>query len=298
MIEYENLMPWRKEVYNRRMQKILDAHKSMSEFPESFRHHLMFETAMIAIDGMLKVTEHCNQAIESLPLMRFGRVLLGMPEFPEPDEYKTPRDVRKMAGDALIHAAALGRTKTCGMMLDDLKANINARDSKGNTALFNAVRRKRLGTAAYLWEHGAKILPNKEGLNPVLWACYEGCVPALNMFQHYGVDFNQPYSWWVWKKGLPQKNIIYPIEAAVCSENPKAAKAVQWLLDRDVSIDHKREGKLSIREVMQVNPTVLIPEIRAVLSKKTQADSQIIPTPEQQPRTLMQRVRSSLQRRS
>ena len=129
--------------------------------------------------------------------------------------------------------------------------------------------------------HGAKILPNKGSWNPVLWACYEGCIPALNMFKHHGVDFNQPYVRREWKKGLPKKCFYYPIEIAVCSDHPKAPKVVQWLLDNGVSIDNKkRKGFFSIREVFLQKPEVFSPEVRQILRIKVAQT----PAPLQQPK--------------
>ena len=129
--------------------------------------------------------------------------------------------------------------------------------------------RKRLGVAELLLDHGAKILSNKEGWNPVLLACASGCVPALNMFAHHCIDFNKGYTHWKKREGfkLPEKSILYPLTVACEYKQPKA---VQFLLNHGVSIDTPQYGKFSIRDVVSLIPDHFDPETRKILQEYTQ----------------------------
>ena len=243
---FEKLSPERKEEYAQRIKAVKKAHPN-TYFPSDY-HRTMLTINMMGINGMLAIEESAPWFCRSSGI---------------------PSSVQKLAGDAMIHAAALGDTKECEFLRKDLWANLDRKDHDGDTALLNAVMRKRLGTAEWLLDHGAKILPNKKGWNPVLVACAEGCIPALNMFKYHGVDFNQPYARWEWEKGFPKKHLRYPIEIAAFSSHPNAPKVVQWLLDNGVSIDNKKEkGFLSIREVLLQKPEVLAPEIQQILRIK------------------------------
>lgn len=179
---------------------------------------------------------------------------------------------------AINMAAELGDTKLCEYIYKENQIYkkhpdvINARYGEGKwTPLMNAVARKRLGTAEWLLQHGAKILPNKSGWNPVLWACRDGCIPALNMFKHHGVDFNQPYPRWQWKKGLPRRHLYYPIEIALLANQ---AKAVQWLFNNGVRVDDKSKKGCSIREMFLENPAYFTQEMRQILIEKIADESQ------------------------
>ena len=159
----------------------------------------------------------------------------------------------------------MGNTKECDFLINSWFADIDTKDADGHTALFNAVKRKRLGTAEYLLKNGAKILPNRKGWNPVLWACHEGFIPALNMFKHYGVDFNKPYSRWFWKKGLPKKETIYPITVALLSNK---ASSVRWLLDNGISVNDQAGKDCTVRGLFEQNPKFFTQEIRQMMAEK------------------------------
>ncbi|MGN0919181.1 MAG: ankyrin repeat domain-containing protein [Alphaproteobacteria bacterium] len=243
---FNKLSPERREEYVRRMNKVKKEHPD-TYFPSDY-HRTMLTIGMGGIDLMLTAEEMAPW------FFRSGGI---------------PSSVQKLAGDTMIHAAALGDTEECDFLQKKLWGNINKKNSKGDTPLSCAIERKRLGTAEWLLQRGAKIIPNKKGWNPVLLACADGCIPALNMFKHHGIDFNQPYPRWEWEKGLPKKHFTYPIEVAVLSNHPNAPKVVQWLLDNGVSIDNKKEkGLLSIREVLLKKPEVLDPEVRQILRIK------------------------------
>jgi len=171
--------------------------------------------------------------------------------------------------NAINMAAALGDTQLCQHIYRGNPEVIDAKYSEnGDTPLMNAVQRKRLGTAEWLLQHGANILPNKKGYNPVLWACVKGYIPALNMFKHYGVDFNQPVVHWSWfgcpgDRHLPRKEIVYPIMLAL-----RQPKTLQWLIDNGASIDVRYETGKSIRDNLEKHPERFVSECRKILLKK------------------------------
>ena len=239
-----------KKEYERRVTKIKQVH------PDRFypsEHH----RTMVAIEGLMVTTlSKFYQEFEKAawPFIPWGTEL--------------PKGIRQHIERALPHVAALGDKEACETLRNNFKISINSKDDEGNTALLRAIERRRLGVAEWALSRGAKILPNKRGWNPVLLACYTGCVPALNMFQHYGIDLNQPYSYWVWDKKIPCKRFYYPIEVAVYSNQPQAPKAVQWLIDHNVSIDNQKKGNFSIRETLQKKPELFQPEIREILVRK------------------------------
>lgn len=174
--------------------------------------------------------------------------------------------------NAINMAAQLGDTKLCQYLYHENSDIVNTKyPGSGNTPLMNAVERKRLGTAEWLLQHGAKILPNKKGWNPVLLACHNGCIPALNMFKHYGVDFNQPFSRWEWKKGLPRKHLCYPIEIAILSNQ---TKAVQWLFDHGVNVNDTMEKGYSVHQMLAAKPEYFTQEIKEIITKKMFDESQ------------------------
>lgn len=299
MIDYENLPQWRKEVYNRRLQKILDSKTRMSDFPESFWCQFRFANKMSVMSTIVNCSEYCEKmaAMFQLPIITMGREMMGLSPYPEP---RIPKEVREIAGEALIEAAALGQTKTCGRMLGEgLEANIDAQDSEGCTALYHAIRRKRLGTASYLLDHGARVdIPNKHVLPPVLKACEDGCVPALNMFKHYKIDFNKGYE--LIERGKnrfsrPTKRILYPLEVAFFF---KRTKAVRFLLDNgaDVNLFNPSVGKYTVH-LLAEEENFLDPETKEILTKKIRENpvSPVNPmTP--QKHSLIQRARTLLQR--
>ena len=255
---FNKLSPERRKEYVQRIQRVKKAHPD-TYFPSNY-HRTMMTVDMLGIDNMLSIEEYAPWFCRSRGI---------------------PSSVQKMASDAIIHAAALGDLVECDFLRKELWADVNKKDFDGDTALLCAIERKRLGAAEWLLKHGAKILPNKKGWNPVLVACAEGCIPALNMFKYYGIDFNQPYTRWEWEKGLPKKHFRYPIEIAVFSDHPKAPKTVQWLLDNGVSIDNKKEkGFLSIREVLLQKPEVLSPEVQQVLRIKAAQTPAPLPVPQ------------------
>ena len=254
-MSYKDWTPERQAEYWRRIKKIKAAHPD--KFYPSEYHHIMLEVNLKGAEGMANL-EAAFQA-RLFPFAGWS-ALCG-------EGTQLPKSVRKFASQALVHAAALGDVELCKTLHEKLGADVNMKDGK-NTALACAVERRRLPAARWLLEHGAKILPNKDGWNPVLWACFDACIPALNMFKHYGIDLNQPYSFWQMRKGIPHRIIFYPIEAAVCSKHPNAPKTVQWLLDNGVSIDKTKGQRHSIREILISRPNFFHPEVRKILARK------------------------------
>lgn len=294
MINYKNLPQERKEEYNRRVQKILDSHKSMSEFPESWWRQLRLSTAISTIRTMLRIEEYYGNKILNDPFVRFGRLFMGLPEIPE--EMKVSKSVKSVASDALIEAAALGQTEMCRWLIKDLKANVNARDSEKRTPLCHAIRRKRLGTASYLMDQDASVDVPKENFSPVLTACVEGCVPALNMFKYHKIDFNKGYEYIVResKFSWPTKRIMYPLEAACLG---RQNRAVRWLLDNDVDVNifNPSVGIYTIHRLVKEADfsDFLDPETKAILKSRLRPIPPRSPAPQQ---GLMQRARRLFQR--
>ncbi len=248
---YKDWSDERKAEYKRRVEKIMEAHPD-TFYPSKY-HETMKWVCLEAAIAMWQTDIAYRCAI-----FPFG----GWSEKPSPYS-------RKFAEEALMHAAALGDKELCENIHKDFETDINAKTgTKRDTALLASVERKRLQATRWLLEHGAKILPNKDGWNPVLWACFDACIPALNMFKHYGIDLNQPYSFWQMRKGIPHRIIFYPIEAAVCSKHPNAPKTVQWLLDNGVSIDKTKGRRHSIREILISRPNFFHPEVRKILARK------------------------------
>ena len=243
---YKDLSPERKAEYRRRIEKIKKAHPD--KFYPSEYHSRIVGAYAITMENMLRFYKQFEAA--AWPFILWDEV---------------PPRVRKVASLSLSHTAAMGDKGLCEALWTELGADVDFKDKEGNTALLKAVERKRLGVAEWLLDRGAKISSNKSGWNPVLLACYMGCVPALNMFHHHGIDFNHPYTQWGWKKGIPYKKLCYPIQAAVFSDQPKAPQAVQWLIDHGVSIDTKGSAYASVRKVFQNNSPFLRPEIKEIL---------------------------------
>ena len=55
---YEDLPPWRQKIYDQRLQKVLNAHKSMDEFPPSFWAKQRLALSWKAISAVLSVEAH------------------------------------------------------------------------------------------------------------------------------------------------------------------------------------------------------------------------------------------------
>ena len=246
---YKDWSDERKAEYKRRIEKIKKANPD-AFYPSSY-HKTMKGVFLLAAFAMWKEDLAYKRAL--FPFVCWS--------------FKPYHRTRKFAQEALIHAAALGNKEVCKNIHKDFETDINAKDKKGKTALMKSVERKRLQVAQWLLEKGAKILPRKDGWNPIFEACYKGCIPALNMFLYYGVDFNQPYSHWSWKKGIPHKEYHYPIEVALVSQHPNVAKTVQWLLDHGVSIDNNSKDRPSILTILKTNPDVFRPEIQEILTR-------------------------------
>jgi hypothetical protein len=91
-------------------------------------------------------------------------------------------DPRGEAEDLLHIAANQGLNDIVKILIDDLKINVDIKDSSGRTPLFEAVRNERISTARMLLEHGANanaLLDN--GMSP-LWAAAYVKYPRGAMF--------------------------------------------------------------------------------------------------------------------
>ena len=95
-------------------------------------------------------------------------------------------------------------------------------------------------------------------MNVVLDACISGASPALDMFNHYRVDFNQPFSAWEWKRTLLRKLLYYPIEIAIIFNQ---TKTVQWLFDHVINVNEKMKKGYSLHQMFTVKPEYFTQEI-------------------------------------
>ena len=266
-MRFYDFSPEKREEYMRRIRRVKATHPG---FEYSSEHYWDMVTYCLSGTGI----KHIKDADE----MKKRPDLMGLREWILSSKEPSPNLIKS----TLPYLAPLGDTKLCDRVFQTGMVDINAKDKEGNTGLMNAVQRKRLGTAEWLLNHGAKILPNKRGWNPVLWACRQGCIPALNMFKHYGVDFNQPVVAWEWwgMKGkhcryiLPKKIQVYPIMVALCQP-----KALQWLIDNGASIDVRYSDGKSLRDLLN-KKGVLRSEAYKILGKKAAQT----PAPVQQPK--------------
>ena len=244
----------RKKEYWERVKKIKAAHPD--KFYPSEYHHVMLEISLRAAECMNNIEAYYQAAV--FPFAGWS-ALYGK-------SVQLPKSVRKFAGKALVHAAALGDVELCETLHKDLGADVNTKDGK-DTALSCAVERRKLPAARWLLDHNAKIMSDRHGFNPVLSACVDGCVPVLNMFKYYGINFNTGYTCWARSKKLklPEKVTLYPLVVAACCKQPKA---VQFLIDNGADIDvplFRRKGP-TIRDL--VNSGKLDQETNAILAKK------------------------------
>lgn len=79
----------------------------------------------------------------------------------------------------LLECARYGEDDDLRMMLEQYKANVNYKDSLGNTALHRAAANGQVGCMTILKEHNALFLPNIQGNLPSHWAAQNGQAEAL-----------------------------------------------------------------------------------------------------------------------
>lgn len=250
MVYCEKLSLERREEYNRRIAKIKKANPGV-RFQSEY-HNKMLDLNLAGIEDM-------DDLRRTFPIM--SRI------------FCSEITKKQYAGQALAHAAAVGNLELCQRLCTETGAPLNMKDEEGHTALMNAVKRKRLGAAECLLKQGAKILSEKDGWNPVLEACASGCVPALNMFKHYGVDFNQQYVFWKkLGKFKPQKEVLSPLVVACTFRQPKV---VQFLLDNGADIDLVGFQNCSVRDLVMLTPENLDETTRQILLKKVQETPQL-----------------------
>ena len=250
-MRFYDFPPERRAEYIRRIKEVKVAHPDIKYPSEKYWDMVTYCLA----GSEIKHIKNLDEMRENTDLFELRKWILSAKK-PFPNLIKS----------TLPYLAPLGDTHLCDKVFQTGLVDIDAKDTTGNTGLMNAVERKRLGTAEWLLQHGAKILPNKDGWNPVLLACYQGCIPALNMFKHHGVDFTQPYSKWEWKKAFPRKHLYYPIEIAVLSNQ---TKVVQWLFNNGVSVNDKLEKGYSVRQMLATKPEYFTQEIRQILIEKS-----------------------------
>ena len=167
-------------------------------------------------------------------------------------EIKPNKDMRKCASLALIEVAKLGQVERAQGIIKDLGANVNYVNADGETPLYHAIRRKRLGMAEMLLKQGAKNIAAKNHLDPLSLACAMDFPPAIPLFMKYGVDINAQRPFKSWNKfHLGYKTFYaYPLAVAVSQNSPQAT---QTLLDNGADMDLKIRPDLTIREFMETH---------------------------------------------
>lgn len=119
----------------------------------------------------------------------------------------------------LTNAAALGQTKLCQQIYDRSIKNLHWDKFDKHSALFLAVKRKRLGTAEWLLQHGMTYKKEDIEDNPVLKACFDGNIPALKMFHRNGVDLSAPVAY-------KKSSHITPLDIALFTNQPQITKTL------------------------------------------------------------------------
>lgn len=241
MLNIENLSPQRQAEYERRL-------KAIKENKENFKskvHRLLLFGGMLGIRVGLKGSLHYEmQAKAGLAMFSKKPIVVGK---------KIPSSVSKMASDVMEHAAFLGDTDSCKFLHEDLGGKV----SEG--AYLQALDRKRLGTAGYLWQN----LSAAQRTQAVVLACMKGCMPALNMFKYHQADFNEPYEeeerlhWY----SKPVKRKIYPLEGA-CAQGQ--SKAIHFLIENGAKVGVCHGGE-HIRAMVFAKKPILDEETKKFL---------------------------------
>ena len=241
MLDVENLSPKRRAEYERRHNNIKRSETNRT----AAWHRYLFASGMQAINTALEPDAHYEAQISNL--------LSPVSDQPPVIEKGIPISVSKMASDVMKHAAFLGNTDSCRFLHEDLGGKVS------EEAYLQALDRKRLGTAGYLWAH----LSAPQRAQAVVLACMEGCMPALNMFKYRQADFNQPYEWeekqyWFAK---PIQRKVYPLEGA-CAHGQ--TKVIHFLIENGATINACNGGS-HIRAMVFAKKPVLDEETKQFL---------------------------------
>lgn len=153
--------------------------------------------------------------------------------------YNRPtKSMKECASRMLLSASCLGWVNRGQNIIQELKADVNYQDANGETPLYHAIRRKRLGMVEMLLQNGADAQKaNREYLSPVLKACADDFIKAIPVFAKYGVDFNKGIRGRLWNRFyLGWKNYtIYPlIYAAVRNKVALCAELLKYGAHLDV----------------------------------------------------------------
>ena len=170
------------------------------------------------------------------------------------------------ARPALIEASKLGHIKGGTYLLDDFFVNPNTRDKDGRTALYHAIRRKRLGMAEMLLKHGAKTQWNgNEFYDAMNCACANGPDMAISLLIRYGADVNKPQKVKDWNRWhLGYKTIhVYPLAVAICHNR---AKTCQILLDHGANLDLPITSKGTVRNFAENTFDDMTPDMKTVFA--------------------------------
>lgn len=207
----QKVLSERKKRYEERLDAFFKKARAENRMPPSYQYRLNYARFTEFWGAFAKV--HLSFVDAVWPLANCNR---------------PTKSMKECASRMLLSASCLGWVDKGQNIIQELKADVNYRDVNGETPLYHAIRRKRLGMAEMLLQNGADAQKaNREYLSPVLKACEDGFVKAIPVFAKYGVDFNKGIRARLWNRFyLGWKNYtIYPLiyaavnnKASLCAE--------------------------------------------------------------------------------
>ena len=240
-----------------KIKAFIDKAEAEKRLPESYFAHLKYEIEMIAYGAFASLQAEFASINPVVQIQYFLNR-----EIPKLSPNK---DMRKCASNALLEASLLGDVKHGEGLLTELGANVNYMNGDGETALYNAVRRKRLGMAEMLLKRGAENKAGGDCLTPFNHACAAGFIPGIHLMLKYGADVNQSQKVKDWHRfylGYSTFN-VYPLAIAI-SQNQ--AKACQTLLDNGARLDLKIKPELTVQEFADNNFDDMSDEMKALFA--------------------------------
>lgn len=241
-----------------RINAFIKKAKAEKRVPESYWAHDLCEINLTGWEGFANIKA---EFMSINPIVQLNYLITR--EIPEIRPSKSMRDC---ASRALIEIAKLGQVKRGQGVIKDLGADVNYLDKEGKTPLCYAIRRKRLGMAEMLLEHGAKTQWNdNEFYDAMNFACAHGPDMAIPLLIKYGADVNKPQKikdWNRWHLGYKPLH-VYPLVVAICHNR---AKTCQILLDHGAKLDLPITSKKTIRNFAENNFDEMPPEMKTLFA--------------------------------